>query len=144
MKKLIALIAACILLFCGCSASDAYVTQLESKAAALETQLADAKKELADAKKALTAAEEKQKAAAAQEMAAQAASRETLASDASPTKGAAAVTSGTGDVIVYITKSGKKYHCAGCRSLSKSCIAITLAEAKKKGYTPCGSCHPPE
>jgi Staphylococcal nuclease homologue len=44
---------------------------------------------------------------------------------------------------VFITKSGKKYHAAGCRSLSKSMVPITLQEAKKQGYTPCMICKPP-
>lgn len=42
--------------------------------------------------------------------------------------------------VVYITKSGKKYHSAGCSHLSKSKIEITLSDAQKKGYTPCSKC----
>jgi len=45
--------------------------------------------------------------------------------------------------IVYITKTGKKYHGLGCRYLSKSCIPISLTEAKRRGYTPCKVCKPP-
>lgn len=45
---------------------------------------------------------------------------------------------------VYITKTGKKYHRDGCRSLSQSKIKTTLKEAKAKGYTPCKVCHPPQ
>ncbi len=48
------------------------------------------------------------------------------------------------DPIVHVTKSGKKYHCAGCKSLSKSDIPLHLSEAKTKGFGPCGTCHPPE
>jgi len=47
------------------------------------------------------------------------------------------------DTIVYITKSGKKYHREGCRYLSKSKIPISLKEAIKRGYTPCSVCRPP-
>lgn len=47
------------------------------------------------------------------------------------------------DVTVYITKTGTKYHTATCSSLSKSKIAISLTNAKKRGYTPCEKCHPP-
>ena len=43
---------------------------------------------------------------------------------------------------VYITKTGKKYHSEGCRSLSKSSIPININDAKKKGYTPCSLCSP--
>lgn len=42
---------------------------------------------------------------------------------------------------VYVTKSGKKYHRDGCRSLSKSKTEISLQEAKSKGYTPCKNCY---
>ena len=48
-----------------------------------------------------------------------------------------------GEVIVYITKKGKKYHREGCGALSKSKIAIPLEEAKKRGYAPCKICKPP-
>lgn len=44
---------------------------------------------------------------------------------------------------VYITKTGKKYHSAGCRYLSKSCIPIDLPAAAQRGYTPCSVCNPP-
>ena len=48
-----------------------------------------------------------------------------------------------GDIIVYITKTGKKYHRPDCPSLSKSKIPIKLSEAKARGYTPCQRCKPP-
>ena len=47
-------------------------------------------------------------------------------------------------VVVYIMRTGKKYHSAGCRYLSQSKIKTTLAEAKANGYTPCKVCHPPQ
>lgn len=43
---------------------------------------------------------------------------------------------------VYVTRSGTCYHRAGCRSLSKSQIPISLGQAKKK-YKPCSVCNPP-
>ena len=46
-------------------------------------------------------------------------------------------------VEVYVTKSGEKYHRDSCSSLRKSKIAISLKEAKKKGYEPCKICNPP-
>lgn len=46
-------------------------------------------------------------------------------------------------VVVYITKTGKKYHSYGCGYLSRSCIETTLASAKSTGYTPCSRCNPP-
>ena len=48
-----------------------------------------------------------------------------------------------GSTTVYITKTGEKYHRSGCRYLSSSKIAITLATAKARGYTPCSVCDPP-
>ena len=47
-------------------------------------------------------------------------------------------------VTVHITKTGKKYHQAGCSSLSKSDIPVDLKAAKAKGLSPCSKCKPPE
>lgn len=49
-----------------------------------------------------------------------------------------------GVIVVYVTTAGSKYHAQGCRFLAKSCIQLPLAEAKARGYTPCGVCKPPE
>lgn len=46
-------------------------------------------------------------------------------------------------ITVHITRSGKKYHRAGCRSLSRSDTPISLKDAKARGYTPCSICDPP-
>ena len=46
------------------------------------------------------------------------------------------------DNIVYITKTGKKYHRAGCRYLTKSATPINKSEAIASGYTPCSVCKP--
>jgi micrococcal nuclease len=43
---------------------------------------------------------------------------------------------------VYVTKTGQKYHRAGCRSLAHSQIPMTLAEAAAR-YGACGICKPP-
>jgi len=43
---------------------------------------------------------------------------------------------------VYITRTGKKYHRAGCGYLSKSCIPISRKDAESRGYTPCSRCRP--
>ncbi|GHU24723.1 hypothetical protein FACS1894164_12030 [Spirochaetia bacterium] len=45
--------------------------------------------------------------------------------------------------VVYVTKSGKKYHLDGCSSLSRSKIAMSLEDAVRSGYGPCANCHPP-
>jgi hypothetical protein len=46
------------------------------------------------------------------------------------------------DPIVYVTKTGKKYHTEGCRSLHAGGIPMPLSEATTK-YSPCSICHPP-
>lgn len=51
--------------------------------------------------------------------------------------------SGPGQVTVYITRTGEKYHRAGCRYLSKSMIPMALQTAKARGYTRCSVCKPP-
>lgn len=43
---------------------------------------------------------------------------------------------------VYVTRTGKKYHRAGCTSLRSSSIAMPLKDAAAK-YQPCKICHPP-
>lgn len=48
-----------------------------------------------------------------------------------------------GGVTVYVTKTGKKYHQDGCRSLSRSKIPISLQDAKVRRYEPCSKCNPP-
>ena len=42
--------------------------------------------------------------------------------------------------IVYVTRTGTKYHKAGCSYL-KSKIEMTLEEAEDEGYTPCSRCY---
>lgn len=43
---------------------------------------------------------------------------------------------------VYVTRTGAKYHRAGCRLLAHSQIPLPLAEAVKR-YAPCSVCRPP-
>ena len=50
---------------------------------------------------------------------------------------------GGSGTTVYITRTGEKYHRSGCQYLSQSKIAISLADAKARGYTPCSVCDPP-
>lgn len=47
------------------------------------------------------------------------------------------------EVVVYVTRTGEKYHSDGCQYLSRSQIPISLADAKAGSYTPCSKCHPP-
>lgn len=48
----------------------------------------------------------------------------------------------TNDYVVYITRTGAKYHRAGCRYLSKSCIETTKNSAVSRGYGACKVCNP--
>jgi micrococcal nuclease len=43
---------------------------------------------------------------------------------------------------VYVTRTGEKYHRAGCRSLARSQIPMQLADAAAR-YGPCAICKPP-
>lgn len=43
--------------------------------------------------------------------------------------------------IVYITRTGERYHEGNCFHLRKSKFGIELEDAKSKGYTPCKHCH---
>jgi micrococcal nuclease len=52
-------------------------------------------------------------------------------------------TASNGNVTVYITRTGAKYHSSGCRYLSRSLIPISLKDAVARGYTPCSVCNPP-
>jgi hypothetical protein len=47
-------------------------------------------------------------------------------------------------LTVYVTRTGKKYHRDGCRYVAASKSAISLKDAKAKGYTACKVCRPPE
>lgn len=47
-------------------------------------------------------------------------------------------------VEVHITRTGEKYHSAGCQYLSKSDRIVTLEQAKAKGLEPCSRCNPPQ
>ncbi len=47
----------------------------------------------------------------------------------------------TADTAVYITRTGSKYHRAGCGFLRRSQISISLEDAKRY-YSPCLHCNP--
>jgi hypothetical protein len=48
----------------------------------------------------------------------------------------------SGSATVYVTRTGSKYHQAGCSSLSRSAIPMRLDEAAAR-YGPCSRCRPP-
>jgi hypothetical protein len=46
------------------------------------------------------------------------------------------------ELTVYITRTGRKYHRAGCRYLRRSSYKISKDEAVSRGYAPCKVCRP--
>lgn len=44
---------------------------------------------------------------------------------------------------VVVTPRGKKYHEPTCRTVRGSYKSLTVAQARKRGYTPCKVCNPP-
>ena len=46
------------------------------------------------------------------------------------------------EYTVYIAATGEKYHKKNCRTLKNGSTAISLSEAKSRGYTQCGICKP--
>ena len=47
---------------------------------------------------------------------------------------------------VVIASEGRRYHYPRCHTIKKKHLIaeLTIAEAKKRGYTRCGVCKPPE
>jgi len=45
-------------------------------------------------------------------------------------------------ITVYVTDTGERYHRGDCQYLSRSKHAVSLKEAKRRGYTPCKVCRP--
>ncbi len=46
------------------------------------------------------------------------------------------------ETTVYITRTGERYHRAGCRHLSRSSAPLSLSDAVMRGYTACRTCRP--
>jgi len=44
------------------------------------------------------------------------------------------------ECVVYITRTGDRYHVGDCRYLRRSRIPVEKREAIKAGYTPCRVC----
>ncbi|HUT23526.1 MAG TPA: hypothetical protein VM492_04205 [Sumerlaeia bacterium] len=67
----------------------------------------------------------------------------TLCAEPSRITGPSSTTTSEKTVTVSVTRTGKKRHSAGCPSLTKSSIPISLENAKARGCTPCSRCTPP-
>lgn len=50
------------------------------------------------------------------------------------------------ETMVVVTRTGEKYHTAGCRYVvgKTDTRTIPLSQAKAEGYTPCKVCNPPQ
>jgi len=51
--------------------------------------------------------------------------------------------SASDDATVYVTPHGQKYHRQDCRFVGAGATAMTVREARSRGYTPCARCKPP-
>lgn len=60
-----------------------------------------------------------------------------------PGKGDGDTPTADADTTVYVTRTGQKYHRAGCPHLRGGGTPLTLREAKARGLTPCSRCKPP-
>lgn len=56
---------------------------------------------------------------------------------------AAGAVQASDESLVWIPKSGSKYHATSTCSGMKNPVQVTLSEAKDGGYEPCKKCHPP-
>ena len=63
-----------------------------------------------------------------------------LSSARSGSSSSSSSSSKTQSMTVYVTNTGEKYHRYGCQYLAKSCIPISLDDAKSSGYTACSRC----
>ncbi len=50
----------------------------------------------------------------------------------------------TGEIVVYVTQHGRKYHRKDCQYVKSGAKAISLKEAKQQGLEPCSKCKPPK
>lgn len=69
-----------------------------------------------------------------------AAEKESISSDPETSATESAEDVPSDQTTYYVTNSGKKYHVSTCSYLSKSRNAITLSQAKAKGFSPCSRC----
>lgn len=57
-----------------------------------------------------------------------------------PTIGSLTQAQETRDCVVYVTRTGERYHKEWCSYLRYSRFAISRSEAIQRGYTPCKRC----
>ena len=60
-----------------------------------------------------------------------------------PAAADAAPIEATDSTIVFLGKSGSRYHMKGCRYLKGAGKEITIGNAMKQGFAPCNACKAP-
>lgn len=125
---------------CATSVSQQEYSTLLAERDALQLRLTEKMGEVEQQADALAAALNENKQLKASLAIAQAATKPTPSVSANKDK----ETATSDSTIVYVTGSGTKYHVADCRFIQKNKSEITLSKAIAQGYTPCGSCNPPQ
>lgn len=128
MKKLLALLLAAALCLAGCSSAKGGLDALD------EAPSSSAPSSSASSSRVSSSASSSQVSSSS--------STSSTSSAATSEKSAAPAPAPQQSVTVYVTKTGEKYHRAGCQYLKKSCIPISLDDAKRS-YSPCSKCNPP-
>ena len=149
MKKLLALLLAAALCLGGCSSTkgDGNGSLAPSSPATASSEVSSSSQSPSSSQPSSAIAVPKSASSAPSKPASSTAApsqppAEAPAPAASPSSSAAPSPEPTQSVTVYVTKTGEKYHRAGCQYLKKSCIPISLDDAKRS-YSPCSKCNPP-
>lgn len=136
MKKSLAFLLSLSLLFCSCSAAAETSTPVQEEPAAIEAPVAPTSDKTDESEMVITYPDgEEPEPITIQN------GRIVPASEVTSTYEAPAYEAPQ-TITVYVTRTGKKYHSAGCRYLRKSCIPMDLEDAQYS-YSPCSKCNPP-
>ena len=109
---------------------DSRIQELEAEVETLEEQVETLEAQLA----------EKSSSCASQSTGSSSGQTVSQSSGSASSSGSSSSSSETQSQTVYITRTGSKYHRNGCQYLRQSQIAISLSDAKARGYTACSRC----
>ncbi|MDY4429678.1 hypothetical protein [Evtepia sp.] len=109
---------------------DSRIQELEAEVETLEEQVETLEAQLA----------EKSSSSASQSTGSSSGQTVSQSSGSASSSGSSSSSSETQSQTVYITRTGSKYHRNGCQYLRQSQIAISLSDAKARGYTACSRC----
>lgn len=140
MKKLLSLLLV-LFIFSGCTNYKAQVQDLSKQVESLESEISKKENSIDNYKKKNEELQEsiEDKENQIQEIQQNVAELEVQLEEAGKTS-APSTQNPEQNKVVYVTKSGSKYHNQGCQHLRKSSVATTLTKAKNQGYTPCSKC----